>query len=792
MFINKWLKSTHSTQQKVGLLHKKVFINFFLVLALFCLTAQPALAHRPHDVVTQVDLSPGYEQNQVLFIIVRGNLFKSTDGGSSWQRIVNGLDNRSSLAALSISPTNSVLFVSSFGDGIYKSSDGGNSWQNVSNGLENLNIEVLEIAPNAPDFVLAAGSEGGLYKTDDGGVTWNQVLDNPSKIKTISFIPDNPSSIVIGDEEGTIYVSRDRGETWQAASPIETPIENSGAITTLVVSPNFSSDQTIFVGTDKGGVLQTTDFGGSFTPLNQGLSDPSIQDIVISPSYVNDNTLFASTWNDGFFYSQDGGKTWKKSSQGLVKESQADQMKSPHFTDLSISENTLFLGGFDGLFKSTDNGQSWQLLETLLPETIVALAVSPDYENDSTVAIAPYVGDPYISNDAGINWTQRYQGLESPYLTRSFDEQDQDPRRFFDIAFSPNYGSDQTVFATLLWENFLRSTNGGKSWQRTQLPKVPKYSTRGMTIATSPAFDSDQTIYLLTQQGVIYKSTNAGKSFSVLSKIGKDFSNETASIVISPDFPSDPILYASSSDPGVFQSSDAGKTWQSVSEDSSLGETSSIRFAISPNYKADKTVFAGTDRGLFVTTEAGKTWDKLSSSANIENGYIEGVAISPNYQSDQTFIVSVRGEGLFKTVNRGQAFTPIGNNDLAFARINNVPCAGKPIQFSPAYATDNTLYGFGSAKSEIFKSTDGGNTWEIMELPEHEDQEPGLLRSINLVLYVYRGQTLRLLLSLIAALLAYFVLGYLGLEKRLPLNKIQIQALGSFIVFLGAVIVFFA
>lgn len=787
IFLNGWLKATQNNRQSFINLLKSILIGLFLVLTLFSFTAKPALAHRPHDVVTQVDLSPRYEQDQELFIIVRGNLFKSTDGGASWQRIVNGLDNRASLAGLSISSTSPVLFVSSFGDGIYTSSDGGNSWQNVNNGLENLNIEVLEIAPDSPDFVLAAGSEGGLYKTDNGGVNWNQVLDNPSKIKTISFIPNTPSSIVIGDEEGTIYVSTNRGEIWQSNSPVE----NSGAINTIAVSPNFSSDQTIFVGTDKGGIVKTTDLADSFTPLNQGLSDLSIQDIVISPDYANDNTLFASTWNEGFFYSQDGGETWKKSSQGLVKESQADQMKSPHFTDLSLSENTLFLGGFDGLFKSTDKGQNWQLLETLLPETIVALAVSPDYENDSTVAIAPYVGDPYISKDAGINWTQMYQGLESPYLTRSFDEQDQDPRRFFDIAFSPNYDSDQTIFATLLWENFLRSTNGGKSWQRTQLPNVPKYSTRGMTIATSPAFDSDQTIYLLTQQGVIYKSTNAGKKFSVLSKIGKDFSNETASIVISPNFPSDPTLYASSSDPGVFQSSDAGKTWQSVSEDSSLGETSSIRLAISPNYKADKTVFAGTNQGLFVTTDAGKTWDKLSSSANIENGYIEGVAISPNYQNDQTFIVSVRGQGLFKSVNRGQTFTPIGNDDLAFARMNNVPCAGKPIQFSPAYATDNTLYGFGSAQSELFKSTDGGNTWEIMELPEHEDQEPGLLRSINLVLYVYRGQTLRLLLSLIAALLAYFVLGYLGLEKRLPLKKIQIQVLGTFVVFLGSVIVLF-
>ena len=577
-------------------------------------------------------------------------------------------------------------------------------------------------------------------------------------------------------------------------------IKNSGAITAIAISPNFSvdnTDNTFVVGAEKGGIFKTTDNGISFSKANQGLSDKSITDIVISSDSKNELTLFASTWHEGLFSSKDGGKVWRKFSQGITKDPQADQLKQPHFNTLAISktyreDQTVFLGGFNGLFKSTDGGRVWQEIGTLFGGAIVSLDVSPDYSNDSTVIAVTYVGFPYISKDGGANWRAIEKGLELPRFKRNFRQIDsnQDPRRFFDVVFSPNYHSDKTIFASVLWTKFLRSTDRGKSWKIVPLSK----EVRGITIAPSPNFAADQTVYLSNQRGIIFRSTDGGKNFSIVGEVGRVFGNDGPSLAISPDFASDKTLYTSGPE-GVYKSVDGGKTWQATTQDTALRKSFNIQLAISPNYKADKTVIAGTGRGIFVTRDGGKSWVKLVGSAYGGDSYIEGLAISPDYQNDQTFLVSVRGKGLFKTVDGGKDFTQIGDDSMPLALLNNVPSSGVPIQFSPAYATDKTIYAFGAAGAAVFKSTDGGHTWTTLSIPlkspTYENNTYDLLTSIDLTFYVYQGRILRIIAALIVSLLSYILLGYLHLERKLPLSRALIKAGGASIVFVVALIILY-
>ena len=123
-------------------------------------------------------------------------------------------------------------------------------------------------------------------------------------------------------------------------------------------------------------------------------------------------------------------------------------------------------------------------------------------------------------------WRRSNKGLEIPRLSQSFDEPDQDPRRFFDIAFSPNYALDKEIFATILWNNFLKSDNNGESW-KIVVPDNPKgQPLRGMTIVPSPNFAADKTIYLGTQYGSIFRSTDGGQSFKYLNKLQRHATNE--------------------------------------------------------------------------------------------------------------------------------------------------------------------------------------------------------------------------------------------------------------------------
>ncbi|MDJ0571522.1 MAG: YCF48-related protein [Pleurocapsa sp. MO_192.B19] len=775
---------------------KVTILGLLLTLAFFTLDVKAALAHYPHDDIFAVEVSPNYQQDQTLFINVRGNLFKSKDGGDSWQTIVNGLDHQHELSALDISAqSQKILFLATLGDGIYKSENEGDSWSQVNQGLETLSIDLVAIAPDSPDVVFAAGTESGLYKTENGGTSWSPVMTEEEKITAVAFDSAQQDKITIGDNQGNLFFSGDRGQTWQRLATLE----NSGGIKTVAISPNFAGDRTFWVGTEQGGIFKTVDGGVSFAQANNGISDRAIMSLAISPNYQKDGTILASTWHEGVFRSNDGGKSWKKSSKGLTEDGQADlpNFNRPHFSDLRISQTynqdrTVFVAGFDGLFKSTDGGRVWREVNTLSSNIIVGLGLSPDYQNDSTVAFTTYLGGAYISHDQGVTWTTINKGLERDNFLKRIPKrilQDNFIARLFDIVFSPNYREDKTIFSPS-WTHFLKSTDRGQHWQKIPLFNEPSSLNRPTkySIAISPNFASDGSIYLGSMQGTgkgsILKSTDGGLNFSVVGNVN---SQPVVYLAISPNFAADKTLYAGVKD-GVYKTVDGGKTWQPAGNGIPSMQQES-KLAISPNYKIDQTVFAGTTAGLFVTRDGGESWDKLTGTTASEDGYVEAVAISPNYQSDQTLIMNVRGRGLFKTVDGGTTFTQVGNDLLnsnhSLANMYGFWPPTMAIKFSPSYSLDRTIYGVSETK--LFKSTDGGNTWANVSIPT-----PQQTSLIKLMTYYYFRLSVspiyRFLTAAIAALSSYLVLGRLRLEKKMPLKRMQIKAGTAFAAFVVVLI----
>jgi photosystem II stability/assembly factor-like uncharacterized protein len=778
---------------------KVTIFALLLTLAFFTFDVKAALAHYPHDDIFAVEISPNYQQDQTLLINVRGNILRSKDGGDSWQRIVKGLDHQHEISALDISAQSpKILFLSSLGDGIYKSENGGDSWVKVNQGLETLSFDLVAIAPDSADVVLAAATETGLYQTENGGASWSPVIAGDNKITAIAFSTAQKDRIIIGDNQGNLFFSDNRGKSWQILSTLK----NSGAIRAIAISPDYQTERTVWVGTETGGVFKTVNGGVSFAKVNNGIRDRAITSLAISPNYQEDGTILASTWHEGVFSSKDGGKSWQY-SKGLTKDDQADlpNFNRPHFSNLIISQTfsqdrTVFVAGFDGLFKSTDGGRVWREVSTLSSNIIVGFELSPDYQNDSTVAITTYLGGAYITRDQGVTWTTINQGLEKDNFLKRISKrilQDGYVARLFGIEFSPNYREDQTIFLPS-WTYFLRSTNKGQHWQKIPLTNKPgplnrptKYS-----IAISPNFASDGTIYLGSMQGTgkdfILKSTDGGLSFSMVGNVN---GQPVVYLTISPDFATDKTLYAGVKD-GVYKTVDGGQTWQLTSKGiPSMGEDSKL--AISPNYKVDQTVFAGTVAGLFVTRDKGESWSKLAGITDGEDGYVEAVAISPNYQNDQTLIMNLRGKGLFKTVNGGTTFTRVGNNLLnsnhSLANMYGFWPPTMPIKFSPSYSVDQTIYGV--SETNLFKSTDGGNTWTNMLIPT-----PQGTSLKQLITYHYLRLTVapvtKLLVAAIAALFSYLILEHLKLEKKLPLRKIQIKASGAFAAFIVVFILFSA
>jgi photosystem II stability/assembly factor-like uncharacterized protein len=254
-------------------------------------------------------------------------------------------------SSISLSPdfgTEGVALLSTLGDGIYKSRDGGDSWEKVNVGLESLDIPLIVIAPDFQKsaVALAADTEGKLYRSKNQGQSWESVFEGSAQITAASFLPcKHGYKALLGDETGALNILSDKGEKRERLARFE----GSGSITSILVSPSFDSDETVWIGTSKGGIFKSVDGGGSFHPVNAGLSDKNITSLEFSVAPQKGSLrLYASTWTEGFYISDDGGQSWQKFVKGLTTDPQADDphFNAPHFKGVGIGGNSLsFEGG---------------------------------------------------------------------------------------------------------------------------------------------------------------------------------------------------------------------------------------------------------------------------------------------------------------------------------------------------------------------------------------------------------------------------------------------------------------
>lgn len=755
---------------------KRYFFLGLLTAVLWGLLSLNVQAHDPHDVVQQVELSPTYRQDQSIYLLVRGNFLKSTDGGSTWQRQVKGLDHHTPLTAFDVAPTDpNHLYLSTEGDGLYQSDNGGEAWQQINQGLSELSLVKVAVSTTDADQVFVAGHDRNLYRRADN--VWTLALNTEVPVGAIATTPNR---ILVGDQQGQLYRSTDAGQTWTSLGKANSAITSISAV---------ADSDTIWVGTNGDGVLFTDDGGQTLTAVNQGLPETSIQDVV-SPDGTQ---LYASTANQGVFFSDNGGESWQPVDSGLTKTDQADKMGFPHFTDLALSpdygqDGTLLASGFNGLFKTTNQGENWQQLDTLPGDIVMALGLSPDYGNDSTVVAVTYVGEAYMSEDGGDSWMPMAKGMELPFFTDSFEPIDlnDDPRRFQSLAFSPDYAKDNTLFATILNNGVLRYSQrsgwklqGFKDWER------------ALAIAPSPNFAQDKTIFVGTQKGRVYRSDNGGKSFNKVGEIEPQFGNESPFMVVSPDYGNDKTVFMTGVD-GVYRTTDAGKSWQAVTDKALMADRLKLKLAISSNYGTNQTLWLGSTNGLLQSQDGGSTWTEITGPFG-NNPYVEAVAVSPDYGNDQTLMVSVRGQGLFKSIDGGNSFVAVGDPAIPVAIVTNFEYGAMPLVFSPNYANDQTVYGFGSVRGEIFKSTDGAETWQTITLPDAEIfkayslYQYSSVSRVKFFFHIYQKRLFKLLLAGVAGAIFFGLLT--GVSKFVKWSWLGLPAkLGATVLVTGAAI----
>ncbi|HEY0174282.1 MAG TPA: SBBP repeat-containing protein [Pyrinomonadaceae bacterium] len=272
--------------------------------------------------VADIAVAPG--DGSVVYAGANSGVYKSADGGASWQLTgAASAPNVPTLArSVAVDPSNgSVIYVAA-GGGVYKSTDGGAHYEVKNTGLPTALVYTLAVDPSATSTVYA-GVSSGVYKTTNGGDTWTAQtagLPGPTTFYKVLVNPSNPQLVYAATNRG-VYKTTNGGASWAAA--------NAGILPGLVafsLAFDPSNTNTLYVGmlTPGYGVLKSTDGGANWSPSASGLSYPSsgfdavplVMEIVVDPA--SPSTVYAATDAAGVFKSADGGAHWTRSSNGLT------------------------------------------------------------------------------------------------------------------------------------------------------------------------------------------------------------------------------------------------------------------------------------------------------------------------------------------------------------------------------------------------------------------------------------------------------------------------------------------
>jgi photosystem II stability/assembly factor-like uncharacterized protein len=256
--------------------------------------------------------------------------------------------------------------------GLYRSADGGVTWQSLYGSLtlaDPLPTAAVATSPTyASDHHLFAGVPGAVMRSHDSGQTWEAVplASPPPTVTALAVSPDYERDGVLfaGTAEDGVFRSKDRGVRWGAW--------NFGLLDLntlcLALSPAFGHDQTLFTGTESG-IFRSTNGGRAWRDLEFSEDWAPVQCLAISPDYESGGALWAGTEACGLFVSHDHGETWQRAAEGTF-----DSAVYAVLLPLVAGDRSVLVLADEGVFISRNAGGSWQSLPAPDDAQITALA----------------------------------------------------------------------------------------------------------------------------------------------------------------------------------------------------------------------------------------------------------------------------------------------------------------------------------------------------------------------------------------------------------------------------------
>lgn len=638
-----------------------------------------------------------------------------------------------------------------------------NDWEFV--GPLNIRGRVTDVAisPVNNDHLYISTAVGGVFRSFDKGLNWEPIFDDiavPS-IGNIAIAASDAQRIYVGTGEANgsatsgaflgngIYRSDDGGDSWTSAG-----LENTNHIGRIVIDPTdpdraFVAATGILYGkNDDRGIYRTTSGGNDWEQVLFVTDSTAAIDVVMNP--IHTDTLFAAMWErtrkpyqrdyagvtSAIHRSVDGGDTWEILTNGLpVSDDQTGRIglaisaSDPNTVYARYTTNKI-TNVFDGVYKSSDSGNSWTLISDssisnidssfgwyfgnirVHPEDADELFVlgqqlyktlnsGTDWDfvggmhvdhhamefsrSDANFILAGNDGGAYISEDRGITWT--------PFLNLPITQ-------FYNIEV--DFTNPENLFGGTQDNNSIRIANGDDNW-------FPVWGGDGFHANVDPTDNSFA--YVESQFGNLARSTNGGFNFtSALTGIDlSDRRNWNTPVILSPFNPE--IVYYGSN--RLYESENRAVNWNPISDDltDGLHPSGSLSFgtltAIAASYTNTNTIYTGSDDGnVHVTFDRGITWENISEG--LPDRYITSLAIHP--EDDLTLYVTLSGFSnldytphVFKTNDGGQSWSDISSNLPSIPANDIIIVPSNPGELL-VIATD----------MDVWYSEDDGDVWDIL------------------------------------------------------------------------------
>ena len=282
-----------------------------------------------------------------------------------------------------------LFYFGATGGGIWKTTNGGRTWENISDGFFGGSIGAIEVAEDDPNVIYVGGGEKtvrgnvssgyGIWKTVDAGKTWVQSgLPNSRHVPRIAVHPRDHNIVyaaVLGNiykptQERGVYKSTDGGQNWRK---VLFSNEDAGAVD-LIMDPNnprilYASTwnvrrtpYSLSSGGEGSALWKSTDSGETWSEIskNKGFPTDTLGIIGITVSPVNSDRLWAIVENKekgGVYRSEDAGKTWN-----LVNSERSLRQRAWYYTRIYADPEDVDVVYVLNVryHKSTDGGKTYE------------------------------------------------------------------------------------------------------------------------------------------------------------------------------------------------------------------------------------------------------------------------------------------------------------------------------------------------------------------------------------------------------------------------------------------------